>query len=37
MDQVLTTTVPRYRLSLRGGLEIASWGDESGFRIFRIA
>lgn len=37
MDQVLTTTVPRYQLSLRGGLEIASWGDESGFGIFWIA
>lgn len=34
---MLTTIVLRYQLSLRGGLETASWGVGSGFGIFRFA
>lgn len=31
---MLTILVPRYQLSLRGGLERASWGVGSEFGIF---
>lgn len=34
---MLTTVVPRYQLSLRGGLERASWGVGSEFGIFRFS